>query len=68
MVTERKRIHFISLGCPKNRVDTEVMVGVANSAGCDLAVVTTQPGSVSQQNVTREGFALLYARAVLVRS
>jgi ribosomal protein S12 methylthiotransferase len=24
-----KRIHFISLGCPKNRVDTEVMVGVA---------------------------------------
>jgi ribosomal protein S12 methylthiotransferase len=37
MATERKRIHFISLGCPKNRVDTEVMVGVANSAGCDLA-------------------------------
>jgi ribosomal protein S12 methylthiotransferase len=25
----RKRIHFVSLGCPKNRVDTEVMVGVA---------------------------------------
>lgn len=24
-----KRIHFVSLGCPKNRVDTEVMVGVA---------------------------------------
>ena len=40
----------------------------AACAGCDLAVVTTQPGSVSQQNVTREGFALLYARAVLVRS
>ncbi len=40
----------------------------AARAGCDLAVVTTQPGSVSQQNVTREGFALLYARAVLVRS
>jgi len=37
MATERKRIHFISLGCPKNRVDTEVMVGVANGAGCDLA-------------------------------
>ena len=37
MVTERKRIHFISLGCPKNRVDTEVMLGVANRAGCDLA-------------------------------
>ncbi|TAK19611.1 MAG: 30S ribosomal protein S12 methylthiotransferase RimO [Myxococcaceae bacterium] len=37
MATERKRIHFISLGCPKNRVDTEVMLGVANGAGCDLA-------------------------------
>lgn len=35
--------------------------------GCDVAVVTTQPGSKSQQNVQRQGFALLYARAVLVR-
>ena len=34
--------------------------------GCDLAVVTTQPGSVSQQNVQRAGFELLYARAILV--
>ncbi len=25
----KKRIHFVSLGCPKNRVDTEVMVGGA---------------------------------------
>jgi ribosomal protein S12 methylthiotransferase len=25
----KKRIHFVSLGCPKNRVDTEVMIGVA---------------------------------------
>ncbi len=25
----KKRIHFVSLGCPKNKVDTEVMVGVA---------------------------------------
>lgn len=24
-----QKIHFVSLGCPKNRVDTEVMVGVA---------------------------------------
>ena len=28
-----KRIHFVSLGCPKNRVDTEVMVGVALQGG-----------------------------------
>jgi ribosomal protein S12 methylthiotransferase len=29
----KKRIHFVSLGCPKNRVDTEVMVGVALGKG-----------------------------------
>lgn len=34
--------------------------------GCDLAVVTTAPGSQSQANVQRQGFDLLYARAVLV--
>jgi ribosomal protein S18 acetylase RimI-like enzyme len=39
----------------------------ARQAGCDLAVVTTQPGSKSQENVQRAGFELLYARAVLVR-
>jgi N-acetylglutamate synthase-like GNAT family acetyltransferase len=39
----------------------------AAEAGCDLAVVTTQPGSKSQQNVQRRGFDLLYARVVLVR-
>ncbi len=39
----------------------------AAAAGCDIAVVTTQPGSTSQQNVQRRGFELLYVRAVLVR-
>jgi GNAT superfamily N-acetyltransferase len=37
-------------------------------AGCDIAVVTTQPGSKSQQNVQRRGFHLLYTRAILVKS
>jgi GNAT superfamily N-acetyltransferase len=35
--------------------------------GCDIAVITTQPGSKSQQNAQRRGFDLLYTRAVLVR-
>jgi GNAT superfamily N-acetyltransferase len=35
--------------------------------GCDVAVITTQPGSKSQQNAQRRGFSLLYTRAVLVR-
>ena len=34
-------------------------------AGCDVAVITVQPGSKSQQNAQRQGFDLLYARAVL---
>jgi GNAT superfamily N-acetyltransferase len=40
----------------------------AAAAGCDIAVVTTQPGSKSQQNVQRRGFELLYTRAVLVKA
>jgi ribosomal protein S18 acetylase RimI-like enzyme len=36
-------------------------------AGCDVAVMTTQPGSTSQANGHRQGFALLYARALLVK-
>jgi len=40
---------------------------IARRAGCDVAVVTTQPGSKSQENVQRQGFELLYTRAVLVR-
>jgi GNAT superfamily N-acetyltransferase len=42
-------------------------LGAACRAGCNLAVVTTLPGSKSQENVRRRGFALLYTRAVLVR-
>jgi GNAT superfamily N-acetyltransferase len=45
----------------------EVRLASAANSGCDVAVVTTQPGSKSQQNVQRQGFALVYARAVLVR-
>jgi GNAT superfamily N-acetyltransferase len=39
----------------------------ARRRGCDLAVVTTAPGSKSQQNAQRRGFALLYARALHVK-
>jgi GNAT superfamily N-acetyltransferase len=40
----------------------------ASRQNCDLAVVTTEPASRSQQNVQRAGFSLLYARAVLIRA
>ena len=39
----------------------------AAAQGCDLAIVSTEPGSKSQENVQRAGFSLLYARAVLIR-
>ncbi|MEP6917341.1 MAG: GNAT family N-acetyltransferase [Acidobacteriota bacterium] len=40
----------------------------ARRDGCDVAVVTTEPGSRSQENVQRQGFAMLYTRAVLIKS
>lgn len=40
----------------------------AVAAGCKIAVVATQPGSKSQQNVQGLGFDLLYTRAVVVKS
>jgi GNAT superfamily N-acetyltransferase len=45
----------------------EARLSLAAAAGCDVAVITTSPGSQSQANAQRQGFALLYARAVLVR-
>jgi GNAT superfamily N-acetyltransferase len=44
----------------------DARLAAAERGGCDLAVVTTQPGSRSQQNVQKLGFELLYTRAVLV--
>jgi GNAT superfamily N-acetyltransferase len=39
----------------------------AHAAGCSLAVITTAPGTRSQDNVMRRGFELLYTRAILIR-
>lgn len=39
----------------------------AQRAGCDLAVVTTSPGSDSQRNVVRHGFDLCYTRLIFTR-
>ncbi|HEY4160095.1 MAG TPA: GNAT family N-acetyltransferase [Polyangiaceae bacterium] len=38
----------------------------ARARGAELAVITTAPGSQSQANVMKHGFALAYARAILV--
>jgi GNAT superfamily N-acetyltransferase len=39
----------------------------AVEAGCDLAVSLAQPGSVSQRNITRQGFRALYTRVKFER-
>ena len=35
-VNSPRRVHFVSLGCPKNRVDTEVMLGKVDHAGLEI--------------------------------
>ncbi|WP_371454759.1 GNAT family N-acetyltransferase [Mycobacterium sp. GA-1841] len=40
----------------------------AADAGCDIAVVTTAPGSTSHHNVQRRGFQLCYTRAILAKA
>ena len=47
---------------------TRVRLADAARAGMELATVTTLPGSKSQQNSTRQGFSLLFTRAVLVKA
>ena len=42
-------------------------LAAAVRAGCDLAVVDTEPGSASQRNVERLGFKLAYTKAMLRR-
>lgn len=39
----------------------------AGRLGATIAVVTTQPGSKSQENTQKQGFELLYSRNVLLR-
>jgi len=34
--SDRRAVHFVSLGCPKNRVDTEVMLGHTTDAGYEV--------------------------------
>ena len=40
----------------------------ALAAGCDLAMAITEPGSASQRNLQRAGFALAYHRLVMIQA
>ena len=51
-------------------VQTELLrarLSHAQSEGCKLAAICTQPGSGSQRNAERQGFRMGYARTMLVR-
>ena len=48
-----KTLHFVSLGCAKNRVDTEVMVGVGEASGYELVA---NPGDAEVIVVNTCGF------------
>ena len=44
-----------------------VRLGRAEQAGCELAVSLALPGSISQRNITRQGFQTLYTRVKFER-
>jgi ribosomal protein S12 methylthiotransferase len=48
-----KTVHFVSLGCPKNRVDTEVMLGHTTGAGYSIV---TDPAAADVIVVNTCGF------------
>lgn len=53
MPRAKKTIHFVSLGCPKNRVDTEVMLGVGSGEGYKIVA---EPGAAEVIVVNTCGF------------
>jgi ribosomal protein S12 methylthiotransferase len=54
--TGTQKIHFVSLGCPKNRVDTEVMVGVALGGQAGAFELTTEADEADVIVVNTCGF------------
>lgn len=43
-------------------------LALAVEAGCDYAIVATEPGSISQQNMQKWGFQILYARTKFTKA
>jgi hypothetical protein len=45
----------------------QARLALAVEAGCEIAMVTTQPGTTSQRNAERQGFRVVYSRSKLIR-
>jgi ribosomal protein S12 methylthiotransferase len=43
---KKQAVYFVSLGCPKNRVDTEVMLGLSDRAGFTIARAPEQADAI----------------------
>jgi ribosomal protein S12 methylthiotransferase len=43
---KKQSVYFVSLGCPKNRVDTEVMLGLSDRAGFTIARAPDQADAI----------------------
>lgn len=56
---------FRNRGIQKALIDARLQY--ARAQGCDVAVVTTAPGTVSQENMQKLGFRILYARTKFFR-
>jgi ribosomal protein S18 acetylase RimI-like enzyme len=46
---------------------TQTRLLAARDAGCEIAMVCTQPGSGSQRNAERNGFRVAYTKVVMIR-
>jgi hypothetical protein len=64
MSRKQQSVYFVSLGCPKNRVDTEVMLGLTDHAG--LSIVNA-PERAYYRNSLILRHMRAQARCVLVR-
>jgi ribosomal protein S12 methylthiotransferase len=43
---KKQAVYFVSLGCPKNRVDTEVMLGLTDHAGFRIATAPEEADAI----------------------
>ena len=59
------RCRIATAGCSMRSIAARLAAAV--NAGCDLAVVDTEPGSDSQRNVERLGFRLGYTKVTMTQ-
>lgn len=59
------RVDYRRRGVQRSLIEARLAEGLRH--GCDLAMVLTEPGTTSQGNLQRAGFALAYTKPVMVK-